>query len=168
MAGQPIITLQDVEDLKAKGMNQSDIAREFGVTRAYISYIVHTYGGKLTPRAQVQRDHFPWKVSTNFQRSAIDKNLRRHAEWVVTGGEGMSDDALARVESFHRRLRDYNLVVEFDPDIPPNRDSSVGGYRYADRLPEDGDLMLRVNDNTRLTDEGRNKIWKLPPASATY
>ncbi|AVO25772.1 helix-turn-helix DNA-binding protein [Mycobacterium phage Morrow] len=47
---QPELTLAVVEDLKGKGYTQSEIARMYGVTRQYVSWIKHYYGGRLTPR----------------------------------------------------------------------------------------------------------------------
>ncbi len=74
----------------------------------------------------------------------------------------MSDSEIRRLTSFHDKLRRYNLVVEYSPEIPPSLDSSVGGWSYQARIADDGDLMIRVNEWTTLTDEGRRRIWKLP------
>ncbi|WP_218001277.1 helix-turn-helix domain-containing protein [Nocardia thailandica] len=52
------LTLSIVEALKNKGLSQSDIARAYGVTRQYVSWIKRTYGGSLTPRETVLK-HFP-------------------------------------------------------------------------------------------------------------
>lgn len=43
---QPELTLAVVEDLKGKGYTQSEIARMYGVTRQYVSWIKHYYGGR--------------------------------------------------------------------------------------------------------------------------
>lgn len=61
MPPQPKLTLSDVEALKAKGYTQSEIAKHFGVTRQYISWIKSYYGGRLTPK-EVIRQHFPFQV----------------------------------------------------------------------------------------------------------
>jgi hypothetical protein len=62
--------------------------------------------------------------------------------------------------AFHNWLRDEHLVLEFDPDIPPELGlSNNGGFA----LRPDGDLMTRVNEHTTLTDEGRG-VWALPEA----
>ncbi|QBP32283.1 hypothetical protein SEA_NOELLA_74 [Mycobacterium phage Noella] len=46
---QPELSLAIIEDLRGKGYTQSDIARMYGVTRQYVSWIKHYYGGRLTP-----------------------------------------------------------------------------------------------------------------------
>jgi hypothetical protein len=75
----------------------------------------------------------------------------------------MSQDKLKRLRAFYGKLRDGNLVVEFDPNLPPiPRVSSKGGWTFRDRVPGDGDLLTRVNEFTNLTDKGRG-IWRLPP-----
>jgi hypothetical protein len=76
----------------------------------------------------------------------------------------MSEDKLTRLRAFVKMLRDENLVVEFDPDLPPEDGVSgtAGGWAYRKRRKRDGDLLVRVNEHTHLTDEGRT-IWRLPP-----
>jgi hypothetical protein len=151
-----------VEDLKNKGFNQSEIAEMYGVTRQYVSWIKNTYGGRLTPREMVLQ-HFPFVVSTEMGHTSPFKRLRDHGEYVVTGGVGMSEDKVARLRSFYRKLREENVVVEYDPTIPPMPGvSKKGGWAYRQRTPTDEDLLIRVNEYTNLTEEGRG-IWRLPP-----
>jgi len=54
-------------------------------------------------------------------------------------------------------------MVEFDPNIPPIPGTSPrGGFAYRERVSDDADLLIRVNEYTRLTDEGAT-IWCWPP-----
>lgn len=162
-AGIGKLTLAIVEALKNKGLNQSEIAEVYGVTRQYVSWIKYTYGGKLTPREVVLKTEWPFDVPTELTQTSPYRNLRNHAEYVITGGKGMSEDSLKRLKAFHDKLRDENVVVEFDPNIPPIPGvSNKGGWAFRGRLPKDGDLLLRVNKHTRITEEGR-RIWRLPP-----
>jgi hypothetical protein len=163
------MSLSIIESLKAQGHSQSDIARMTGYTRQYISWIVNTYGGSLTERQQVMREHWPFIVPAHMNDATQNKLLRNHGEYVVTGGKGMSANKIDRLRSFYKKLRDENLVVEFDPTIPPDRSrdragkmgSMTGGWRYVERVPEDGELLIRVNEYTHLTDEGE-EIWRFP------
>jgi hypothetical protein len=41
--------------------------------------------------------------------------------------------------------------------------SNKGGFAFRPWLPGDADLMIRVNEHTTLTDEGR-EVWALPDA----
>ncbi|MGE2734070.1 hypothetical protein [Mycolicibacterium vaccae] len=155
------LTLAVVEDLKRKGFNQSEIARMYGVTRQYVSWIKHTYGGSLTPRESVLKT-FPWSVPEKMTQSVIYKRLRDHGEYMATGGAGMSDDKLMRLRSFYRKLRSDDVVVEFDPSNPPEPGVSlVGGFAYRPRTRGDGQLLIRVNAEIELSDEQKS-IWRFP------
>lgn len=153
------LTLAIVEDLKGKGYTQSEIAEAWGVTRQYVSWIVHTYGGRQTPRQATMRE-FPFKVPVEMGQCSPYRNLRNHGEYVATGGIGMSFDKVNRLRGFYKRLE--NEVLEFDPNLPPIEGvSPAGGWAYRPRTPEDGNLLIRVNEYTDLSDVGR-MIWRLP------
>ena len=105
--GKERLTLAIVEALKNKGFNQTEIAEMYGVTRQYVSWIKHTYGGRLTARELVLH-HFPFKVPVQMGNTSPFKRLRDHGEYVATGGVGMSEDKLRRLRSFYRKLREDN------------------------------------------------------------
>jgi hypothetical protein len=133
-----------------------------GVTRQYVSWIKHTYGGRLTPREIVLRN-FPFDVPAELGQATQFRRLRDHGEYVATHGIGMSEDKLQRLRSWYRKLREENLVVEFDPNISPIPGvSNKEGWAYRKRTPTDEDLLIRVNEYTNLSEEGRG-IWRLPP-----
>lgn len=158
----PKLSLSIIEDLKGKGFTQTQIAERYGVTRQYVSWIKKTYGGRLTPKEQVLQ-HFPWQVPAEMSQTSPYRRMRDHGEYVATGGVGMTEEALKRLRTFYHKLKDEDVVLEFDPSIAPEPGvSSRGGWAYRPKRPEDGDLMIRVNEHTRLTPEGR-MIWRLPP-----
>jgi hypothetical protein len=152
------LTLAIIESLKAQGLSQSEIGRQFGVTRQAVSFHVRKYGGTLTPR-QKALESWPWIVPTRFGSQSPYRRLRDHGEFMATGGKGMDYTKLSLLKGFYERLKDK--VVEFDPGLPPSDAGSFGGFAYRDRLESDGDLLIRVNQHTHLSDEGR-KIWRLP------
>ena len=155
------LSLSVVEDLKNKGFNQSEIAEMFGVTRQYVSWIKHTYGGRLTPR-EIVLQAWPWTVSAEQSQTSPYRRMRDHGEYIATGGKGMSEDKLKRLRAFYRKLKDENVVLEFDPTIPPIPGvSNKGGWAFRNRLPSDGDLIIRVNEYTDITEDGR-MIWRFP------
>lgn len=156
------LSLSVVEALKNKGFNQSEIAEMYGVTRQYVSWLKHTYGGRLTPREQVLQS-FPFEVPVEMGQTSPFRRLRDHGEYVATGGVGMDAEKKRRLRAFYQRLRDEKLVVEFDPTLPPEPGvSNKGGWAYRRRRKSDGDLLIRVNEHTRdLTEEGL-MIWRFP------
>ena len=152
------LTLAIIESLKAQGLSQSEIGRQFGVTRQAVSWHVRTYGGSLTPR-QKALESWPWIVPTRFNQQSVFRRLRDHGEFWATKGEGMDFVKLSSLRGFYQRLEDQ--VVEFDPALPPSDGISEGGFAYRERLESDGDLLIRVNQHTHLSDEGR-KVWRMP------
>lgn len=159
---RPELTLAIIEDLKRKGYSQSEIASMFGVTRQAVSWHKRTYGGSLNPR-EIVNLNFPWKVSAELAQASICRQIRDHGEYMATGGKGMSESKLSRVRTLYRKLRNGNLVIEFDPSLPPEPGVCItGGFAYRERVESDGDLLIRVNKHTNLTDEGR-MIWRFPP-----
>lgn len=152
-----------IEQLRREGYNQSEIADMHGVTPQAVSWQKLTYGGALTTRQIVQRS-WPWRTTNEHGKSTVYQRLRDHGEFMRSGGFGtMSLDKQKRLKSWWRQLREMDVVVEFDPEIPPIPGISPhGGFRYVPRTPEDGDLLIRVNSHTNLTDEGE-LIWRWPP-----
>lgn len=156
------ISIALIEALKNQGMSQSEIAALFNVTKQAVSYHKVVYNGSKTPR-EIVLEHFPWKVSEPMLQCAPYKRLRDHGEYMATGGKGMSKDKLDRLRSWYRKLREDDVVLEFDPDIPPiKKVSNKGGFAYRPRRKSDNDLLIRVNKHTKLTSEGK-LIWRFPP-----
>lgn len=156
------LSISRIEELKNKGLSQSDIARMYGVTRQAVSWHKINYGGSRTPR-EIVNDHFPWIVSTAMCQTSPYKRMRDHGEYMATGGKNMSQYKLDRLRSWYRMLRDDNVVLEYDPRLPPEPGvSNKGGFAYRTSRQGDGELLIRVNDYTELTDEGR-RIWRFPP-----
>ena len=158
---RPALTLAVIEGLKRQGLNQSEIAEMFGVTRQAVSWHVKTYGGDqpLTPR-QKALEVWPWITDSRFRLNAVFQRLRDHAEYMLTGGEDLDFLKLSRLKGFYEKLG-KGLVVEFDPAIPPSEGIAAGGFAYRERLESDGDLLIRVNKHTHLSDEGR-EMWRMP------
>lgn len=157
---RPELTIAVIEDLKNKGLNQSEIAEMFGVTRQAVSWHKKNYNGSLTPR-EVVLQSFPWTVSSRQTQCSAYRRLRDHGEYMATGGKGMDSGRLSRLPGFYELLKDQ--VLEFDPDLPSQPGfAKHGGFALRPRTDEDGDLLIRVNEYTNLTDEGR-MVWRFPP-----
>lgn len=151
-----------IDHLKNRGMTQSEIARMYGVTRQYISWIKHYHGSALTPR-EIVLQNFPFRVPTEMTHVSMYKRLRDHGEYVATWGIGMSQDKISRLRGFYSKLREEGLVVEFDPDIPPLPGvSNKGGWAYRKRRKSDEDRLIRINEYADMTEEA-DQIWRFPP-----
>lgn len=151
-----------IEELRRKGYNQSEIAEMHGVTRQAVSWHKIEYGGALTTR-QIVNKAWPWKTNNDHSKAKGYQRLRDHGEFMATGGNGMSEEKLTRLKNWWKFLREKNVVLEFDPEFPPLAGVAPrGGFRYVKRRKSDKDLLIRVNEHTDLSDEGR-MIWRWPP-----
>jgi hypothetical protein len=155
------LSLGIIEELRKKGYNQSEIAEMYGVTRQAVSWHKVEYGGHLTTR-QVVNLHWPWETTNAHSKTSVYMRMRDLGEYMATGGKGMSFGKLRRLRGWLIFLRDNDVVLEFDPDIPPQPGfAPSGGFAYRKRCKSDGDLVIRKNKYTRLTPEGK-MIWKFP------
>lgn len=155
---EPVLTVTDIEYLKARGWNQTKIADYYGVTRSYVSLILSQHG-KTDPRLAVLRDMTPWEIEQSHQGSLTVRQVRDHLVMAALGPEHVKDmDNLRRL---YDEIEHQNLVVEYDPNYP-----SVGnqpaGWRKVGRLPSDGDLIIRRNKHTKDLTEDMEKLWSLP------
>ncbi|WP_237072135.1 XRE family transcriptional regulator [Mycobacterium avium] len=145
-------------------MSQAHIARIFGVSRQAVHDMCVRYGIKRETRQELltEADVWPYKVSRELSNQYLFQLLRYHAQYMLTQGKGMTKNQLARLRAFHRKLRDENQVVEYDPDIPPEPGvSPQGGFAYRKRRKSDRGLIIRVNGHTNITEQGR-EIWVFP------
>lgn len=151
-----------IQALLNTGVTQAGIARMFGVSRQAIHDTCIRYGLKRQTRQEMLADVWPFKVPVELSNQYLFQLLRDHAEYMLTNGKGMTEDRLKRLRSFYRRLRDEDLVVEYDPDIPPEPGvSPQGGFAYRQRRKSDRGLLIRVNGHTNTTEQGRD-LWKFP------
>lgn len=158
-ARQPLV-FSVIEDLRRKGYNQSEIARMHGVTRQAVSLQLKTYGGRLTPR-QIVRKAWPWTTTNEHGKSKAFQRLRDHGEFMTTRSRGMNDEKMKLLKAWWRKLRDEDVVLEFDPSIAPYPGMAGGGFRYVPRTLADDDLLIRVNEHTDLPEEGK-LFWCWP------
>lgn len=156
----PPLTPGMVKALLNDGYSQSEIGRLSERTRQRISAIVREHNIRdESPREKAAKE-FPFNVLSIHQSASVYKRLRDHGEYYFTKGVGMREDKLSRLRGFYRRLN--SLVVEYDPNILPIPGVSTnGGWAYRSRETSDSNLLIRINDYTKLTEEGFN-IWRLP------
>uniref|UniRef100_A0AAU8GR83 Immunity repressor n=1 Tax=Mycobacterium phage BabyBack TaxID=3158877 RepID=A0AAU8GR83_9CAUD len=162
------LTLSVIEDLRGKGYSEAEIARMHGVTRQAVNWQLKTYGGRLTTRQQV-KELWPFETTDLHGKSKAFQRLRDHGEYMRTlSFKGFSPEKKRRLLRFWKMLRDENLVVEFDPNIEPYPGMAGGAFRYVPREERDDDLLIRVNEHTKVEDDGRldmraELLWKMPP-----
>lgn len=157
-----------VQNLNRQGMSGAEGARKYGVTRAYWSKLLRSTEGFTKTADEIAREWMPIWVPDGPHACRPYRNMRLHAL------RSVDHDAFERVErgdtllrGFYARLSDYELVVEYDPNIPPNRAASTGFFAYRPREASDGDLIIRPNDYTHgLDDVNMREFWRLPLESS--
>lgn len=147
-----------IEDLRKRGFNQNQIAEMTGKSRQYISKVKRSRDGYYRSPREIAMEHYPWDTGEKFHEAQPNRMMRHHFEYMVTDGEGMQEWKLEHLRRFYLRLKAEDLVVEFDPAIPPGDLDLFGGFAYRKRRPIDGKLIIRVNQHTRLTDEGKRLL----------
>lgn len=165
----PVISPQEIDRLRQKidpdtgdFYTQAKIADMVNTTRQNISYIKHSVSSSMKTPREMTKESYPWDVGSKFARCAPNYRIRDHLEYLVTTGDGMSEDKLRRLWHFYKRLEDNDEVVEFDPSIPPTPGvSKVGGFAYRPRKNSDGDLIIRINEHTKVTEDTPNLFRQL-------
>ncbi|EHB47622.1 hypothetical protein MycrhDRAFT_5748 [Mycolicibacterium rhodesiae JS60] len=163
------LDLSTIEAYRKAGLNQTEIAEMHGVSRQAVSWHKTTYGGLMSTR-QIVDKAWPWETTRAQGASVAFQRLRDHGEYMATGGRGMSESKIKRYKSWLNRMRENDWVVEFDPNIPPTpKVAPNGGFAYRPRDPKiDGyHLLIRVNEFTNLTPEGK-RIWRYKPGESPH
>lgn len=156
------LTPRDIEILKSRGYNQNQIAERYGITRQAVSWIkTHRARSWSKTYREQMNDHYPWNTTGGFSDNYVDHRMRDHGEWVLSGGLALSAARRKRLRYFYNSLTKQNVVVEFDPNFAPSGGSKIGGFRYRARKISDGNLMIRINKHTNVTEMG-GKLWQLP------
>ncbi|WP_232852549.1 hypothetical protein [Nocardia acididurans] len=152
-------TRESVAALLEQGLTKAEIGRLFGVSRQAVlhkspaRYIRPTYAVEAT---------YPWRVETRFQSAPPYARTRGHAKVMAHGWKSLSAVQKSRLESWYTFLKNLNVVVEYDPEQPPLKGiASTGGWRYVPRTKADGELIIRINEHTLLTD-GALRSWVFP------
>ncbi len=161
-------TPHTVQEYVRRGIrNQSEMARQEGISKqaAHKHHARAEESGLIqrTPRDEARR-HFPWVVPKEFDGASPVRRLRDHFEFWATQGHGMSVDKRKRLSSWYDFMEENDVVLEFDPNLPPEPGvSSKGGFAYRDRQPGDLDYLIRVNTHTKELSE-QARLWlRMPP-----
>ncbi|GAA1471445.1 hypothetical protein P4N68_07180 [Corynebacterium felinum] len=154
------LTSEIVLNLMRQGMRQTDIATEYGVTRQYVGKLAKQ-GGYESPITEVTQN-LPWDVPQEYFDNTIYKYLRLHGHRMHAGVDSLSDASKAKLRAFYRKLKHFNMVVDYSPDYPQMPGvTNTPGFAYVPRVKEDGNYVIRIREGINLTSAGR-KLWKMP------
>ncbi|MEO6733774.1 MAG: hypothetical protein ABIN01_21300 [Ferruginibacter sp.] len=143
-------------------MTQVEIARMYGVSPTTVSYHKRQGGAQFRSPREAAMESFPWpEMDKKFKTGAPYQRVTWHLEYAVSGGRGMTPYKSRELRNWYEKLAKYNVVLEFDPNLAPHPGVLSGGWQYAPRRESDGNLLIRENAYTTLTDESR-EIWRIP------
>ncbi len=166
MPPKPVITRTQILELMIRNpqMSQADVARALGVSRAVVNYhLKHGSTEGYTDPATKAAARLPWDdVPGEVKRNSEPyRRLRDHVLYMDTGGAGMAPERLRRLRQWYEMLADRNEVLEYSPGIEPHHGSKYGHFAYRNRGRQDRDLILRINEYTKLS-KAEKELWRLP------
>lgn len=160
------LTSATVQNLLRQGLTGEQIAKRYGVTRARVSQLKRQTDAWTRTAFDEAEEYWPLLVPDRFHSCRPYKNLRSHGAYTVDS-DSLNEGSLKLLRGFYAHLTDFHLVVEYDPDIPPQRRIATGGFAYRTRQETDGDLMIRPNEHTHGLDRATMQdFWRLPPESS--
>jgi hypothetical protein len=167
MPPKPRVTHSIVKELiDIHGLSPIEAAEQLGISKQLLNYHLHHTGPDYaTPERRRQAEAWasmPWpEIQPGHRRAPPYKRASWHAEYIATGGEGMSEAKLRYLRQWYQRLANDGEVLVYDPSIPPHRGVKTGGWDYVPREERDGDLLFRANEFTVVSDETKVD-WRLP------
>lgn len=160
---RPSLTPELVIYLMNNGFRQVDIAKEYQVSRQYIHTLAKQAGYK-SPITTVQ-ENLPWEVNPDFARNATFMAFRLIGHEAVAPGK-LTDESRERANGLIRRLRQFDVVVDYDPGYPPIVGlTNTPGFAYVPRTEQDEDFVMKIKPGVKVTPLG-DRIWRMPPDPA--
>lgn len=146
--------------LMNQGIRQTDIAREYGVSRQYV-YKLAKKGGHVSPITTVT-ENMPWDVDNEFLNNHLYQSLRLYGHSRVEGEDALNGSSLTKLNAFKKKIIHYGLVVDYDPDYPAVPGVvNLPGFALLHRTEQDEDFVIKIRPGVRITPLG-DKIWRLP------
>ena len=143
----------------AQGMTQTELAREYGVTRQYIHKLAKQAGHE--PLRTIVTENFPWPIKPNFYENHLYAALRAIGTFNLDP-TAVRETTLRGVRSVLRKLQNFNTVIDYDPGYPAVPGLvNTPGFAYVPRTESDEGFIVKIKPETRITPIGR-KLWRMP------
>ena len=143
----------------AQGMTQTELAREYGVTRQYIHKLAKQAGHE--PLRTIVSENFPWPIKPEFYENHLYITLRAIGTFNLDP-TAVRETTLRGVRSVLRKLQNFNTVIDCDPGYPAVPGLvNTPGFAYVPRAESDENFIVKIKPETRITPIGR-KLWRMP------
>ena len=143
----------------AQGMTQTELAREYGVTRQYIHKLAKQAGHE--PLRTIVTENFPWPIQPDFTKNNL------YQAWRVVGLWNMDTKSVSistRKKGVGGLPQGYHFgsVIGYDPGDPAIPGLiTTPGFAYVPRAESDENFIVKIKQETRITPIGR-KLWRMP------
>lgn len=158
------VSANEIEELLAIGLNQSDVARRYGVSRQNIHNILKRSGyvKAETQQTNLIRRNFPWKIEdTEIYDNTVYVQLWLAARF-NDNPKSISQSSVTRVKALIRKLVRFNQVVDYDPDYPEIKGLlNTKGLAFLPRTATDEDFMIKIRPGVKITRAGK-RLWRMP------
>lgn len=163
------LSREEIIRLLEQGFTRTEIAEAYGVTPQAVSWHLTdpSKGRKyLDPRQQAM-EHLPWEVRSEHKKAGPFQKLRIHIKYVALGEQKLSSVERRKLRNWYAELEELDVVLEYDPKIPPSPRMQTGGWRYVPREPRDHGLIIRINRYAHMTPEAYEymrfpELWPEP------
>lgn len=135
---------ETLKKLREQGWTYQEIADQYGVTKGAV--YLHLQQAKATKKRPSYKHLIPWTVKTQHAYAHPAMMLRLYGR--REAGQPIPEVKARMLDKWLREIQSANVVVMYHPETPPNPASpNVGGWYYAERKPEDGESLIRFEEN---------------------
>lgn len=128
--------LPDVDVLvrmKDAGMTLQQIADRYEVSHSAVWRKLDKHG-EIEPFRTADK-LTGWDIEPAHRNAGVIRHLWTHNR--IELGKKVTDAQRKALAQWLQKLQDENLVLDYDPQAGPNPASSLGGFIYRPRTPED-------------------------------
>lgn len=131
----------ELRELK-KRYTYAQIGEMYGVDAQSVYQRIRADNPNVPKERPRYDDLIPWRIAKPHWYAMPVTMLRLYGR--RRAGVELTDKDNRRLDAWLDRMKEADLVVDYDRDQEPNPASPVsGGWRYVRRQPEDGDGLIR-------------------------
>lgn len=156
------LTHDIVMSMIKEGYKQTEIAKEYGVSRQYVSKLAKQSG--YISSMTIINDNLPWEVDSEYQKNTLYQALRLIAHYNLEGEDAFihSETSRRKAQVLTKKLIVFRQVIDYNPAYPAIPGVvNTPGFAYIPRTESDEDFIIKIRPDVRITTIG-DRIWRLP------
>lgn len=131
-----------VKKLKDRKLPAVDIATLLGISRQGVYHHINGATEQLDQKDRTDiKSLRPFSVPSHQQQCTLYNNITNHIKYALDP-TSLKEARLKVLRAWWKTLPE-NLVIVHDPEQPGNALAQCGGWKVDDRVPTDGDLIVR-------------------------